>query len=300
MAEPWFKFYPTDWRSDPRLRMCGIAARGLWIEMIALMHEASPYGHLLVSGQSPTDTQLAVLAGMPSDQIPALLGELESAGVFSRTREGVIYSRKLTRMAKKAAIARRNGKNGGNPTLSNQTGNAASDNQEVKGADKPQKPDARSQEEIEPRAQQSVSAKAAPRKHEELSNALLEANGLGTGFRDERNPGLVNLAHILGMLDAGYDLELDILAAIRAKPNPQARTWGYFDGQIRDYREKRLGVASRKAPPDPSSATSSWPLEKWRPLIQHWHDTGNWNREALGPAPNEQGTRAPPELLKAA
>ena len=64
--------------------------------MIALMHEATPYGHLLVSGRSPTDAQLAVLVGATPDQIPELLGELESAGVFSRTREGVIYSRKMT------------------------------------------------------------------------------------------------------------------------------------------------------------------------------------------------------------
>lgn len=86
------KFYPTDWRSDPALRMCRLAARGLWIEMIALMHEAVPYGYLLVSGRSPTDAQLAVLAGATPDQIPELIGELDAAGVFSRTREGVIFS----------------------------------------------------------------------------------------------------------------------------------------------------------------------------------------------------------------
>lgn len=147
MSEPWLKFYPTDWRSDPRLRMCGLAARGLWIELIALMHEAVPYGHLLVSGLSPTDAQLAVLAGAPSDQIPGLLGELEAAGVFSRTGAGVIYSRKMTRMAKKAAIARKNGKNGGNPSLRKEKGNHASDNQNPTGTDKPQKLETRNQSE---------------------------------------------------------------------------------------------------------------------------------------------------------
>ena len=145
MADPWIKFYPTDWRSDPALRMCSMAARGLWIEMIALMHEATPYGHLLVSGRSPTDAQLAVLAGAPSDQIPELLGELDSAGVFSRTREGVIYSRKMTRTAKKAAIARKNGKNGGNPTLLKERENRSSVKGEDKGEVKTQKPETRSQ-----------------------------------------------------------------------------------------------------------------------------------------------------------
>lgn len=145
MSDPWLKFYPTDWRSDPALKMCSLAARGLWIEMIALMHEAVPYGHLLVSGRSPTDAQLAVLAGAPSDQITDLIGELESAGVFSRTREGVIYSRKMTRTAKKAAIARKNGKKGGNPALCKGDDNPAPDNQTPTDVDKPQKPEARSQ-----------------------------------------------------------------------------------------------------------------------------------------------------------
>lgn len=158
---PWFKFYPTDWRSDPALRMCSIAARGLWIEMIALMHEAVPYGHLIVSGQSPTDTQLAVLAGTPSDQIPGLICELESAGVFSRTKEGVIFSRKMTRAAKKSAIARKNGKNGGNPSLCNNGENQPLVKGMVKGGVKPrsQIPDAREKRE----------AKASPKKASRLS-----------------------------------------------------------------------------------------------------------------------------------
>lgn len=145
MADPFLKFYTSNWRSDPALKMCSMAARGLWIEMICLMHEATPYGHLLVSSRSPTDSQLAVLVGAPSDQIPELVGELESAGVFSRTKEGVIYSRRLTRMQKKAATARKNGHKGGNPTLSRQREKPPLDNPPDKGRDKTQKPEARNQ-----------------------------------------------------------------------------------------------------------------------------------------------------------
>jgi hypothetical protein len=108
--QPWMKWYPSDWRSDPRLRMCSLAARGLWIEMLSLMHEAKPYGHLLVSGLAPSDTQLGVLTGVPPEQIPALVGELESAVVFSRTQKGVIYSRRMTRDFKKASEGRKSAK----------------------------------------------------------------------------------------------------------------------------------------------------------------------------------------------
>lgn len=143
--DPWMKFYPSDWRADPALRMCSLAARGLWIEMIGLMHASDRYGHLLVNGSPPNSTQLSVLAGAPSPQVPELLGELEAAGVFSRTKEGVIYSRRMTRDDKKRQTARKNGKMGGNPSLGKQRENPASDNPQDKDRDKTQKPEARSQ-----------------------------------------------------------------------------------------------------------------------------------------------------------
>lgn len=144
---PWLKFYPLDWRGDPKLRMCSMAARGLWIEILALMHEATPYGHLLVTGKSPTDMQIAVLAGAPSDQVTELLGELETAGVFSRTKDGVIYSRRMIRDEKRSAMARKNGGKGGNPSLSNDKGISEPVNPRDNTGDKPQKPHARSHNE---------------------------------------------------------------------------------------------------------------------------------------------------------
>lgn len=113
--KPWFKFYPTDWRADENLRMCSAAARGLWIELLCIMSTASPVGHLIINGKAPTDMQIAMQTGIPSDQIPALLGELEKEGVFSRNREGIIYSRKMIFDAKKAQIGRKNGLKGGAP-----------------------------------------------------------------------------------------------------------------------------------------------------------------------------------------
>lgn len=144
---PWMKFYPADWRSDPALRLCGLAARGLWIEMLCIMHSATPYGHLLVNGSPVSDAQLAVLAGTLPDQIPALVGELETAGVFSRTGKGVIYSRRMTRDEKRAALARKHGAKGGNPNLCKTTRNPPPDNPPdkptVNGGDNTQKPEAR-------------------------------------------------------------------------------------------------------------------------------------------------------------
>lgn len=94
---PWMKWYPADWRSDPGLRMCSFAARGLWADLLALMHEAEPYGCLLVNGKPPSPAQLAAMLGGTARQIETLLGELEASGVFSRDDEGIIYSRRMIR-----------------------------------------------------------------------------------------------------------------------------------------------------------------------------------------------------------
>lgn len=114
---PWMKFYPENWRADPTLRMCSLAARGLWIEMICLMHEAPTRGDLIVSGQKVLGCQLAALVGAPVDETEALLSELEAAGVFSRDDEGTIYSRRMRRDEKKSAIGKGHGKDGGNPDI---------------------------------------------------------------------------------------------------------------------------------------------------------------------------------------
>lgn len=133
-AQPWMKFHPQDWRADEKLRLCSLAARGLWIEMLAIMHRSERYGQLLIAGIVPTDAQIAVQVGASVDEVAATLAELEQAGVFSRAATGAIYSRRMTRDHKKAKTARKNGLRGGNPTLGKQRENPAS----VKGEDKPQ------------------------------------------------------------------------------------------------------------------------------------------------------------------
>lgn len=145
MAQPWLKFYPQDWRSDEKLRLCSLAARGLWIEMLSLMHRAERYGQLLIGGVAPTPEQLAVQVGASASEVSILISELENAGVFSRTGAGVMYSRRMKMDQKKSENARKNGKKGGNPSLGKQTGNKASVNLVDKGEDKTQIPEARSQ-----------------------------------------------------------------------------------------------------------------------------------------------------------
>lgn len=101
------KFYPRDWRGDQALRVVSLPARGLWIDMICVMYEATPYGHLIVGDQPVSDADLARLAGSSVEEVQALLVELLSARVARKTRGGVIYSKRMIEDDRKAKAGRK-------------------------------------------------------------------------------------------------------------------------------------------------------------------------------------------------
>ena len=95
---PWMKWFPADWRAESRLKMVSRAARSLWMDILGLMHEAEPYGHLIIGGVNPSPKQLAALLGDSDRDVKKWLKELEEAGVFSRDEEtGAIVSRRMIR-----------------------------------------------------------------------------------------------------------------------------------------------------------------------------------------------------------
>lgn len=73
MKRPAFQFYPGDWQRDANLRRCSHAARGAWIDVLCLMHDAEEYGVL----RWPL-ADIASAAGAPLK----LLRELVDKGVL--------------------------------------------------------------------------------------------------------------------------------------------------------------------------------------------------------------------------
>lgn len=138
-ARPWMKFFPADWRSDPALRMCSLPARGLWMEMLCVMHEASPRGHLVVNGKPMQDRQLAGLAGCSVDEVRQCIEELKDAGVCSTDESGVIICRRMVRETERSEKGRVFGALGGNPTLVQGVGQGVKGHSEetLKGANNP-------------------------------------------------------------------------------------------------------------------------------------------------------------------
>lgn len=286
MGDPWFKFYPRDWRGDQALRAVSVAARGLWMECLCIMHEAKPYGHLVLNGEPVDGGTLARMTGTSVDEATVLMAELRQAGVLSVTGRGVIFSRRMTKDHARAQKGRKS---------ANKRWSQVPDGVEQSGAPNglpnrepiTQKPEARSQK----AATQLAGERKKSDQYDDLLNKLLEANGIGAGFREERNPGLLNVGPILVLIEGGVDLDKDILPAIRANPKPKARTWQYLVPQIEEYALKRRGLRERLGTLPPAAQID------WASRLDVWRRDDYWPH-AWGPKPGEKDCKVPAHLIE--
>jgi hypothetical protein len=201
------KFYPRDWRGDQALRVVSLAARGLWIECLAIMHEAKPYGHLVMNGEPVDDAMLARLVGSSVEEVQALKAELIKAGVTNQGRGGVLVSRRMVRdqsRAKKGAKAVK--KRWAQTT--EKTAKTEQPNRSSTPEPTTQKPEARSQKPEKPPSPPPPSRHDPAKGLPQDVRAVMEAGGFISPPSD------------LGMLGAwrqiGADFEQDVLPTVRA------------------------------------------------------------------------------------
>jgi hypothetical protein len=243
---PWFKFHTQDWRADPALRMCSPAARGLWADMLSLMHEAEPYGFLLIGGVAPTNKKLATLLSIDADLIGALIGDLEENGVFSRDDEGVIFSRRMVRDAVVADdarehIAKRWGKSAKSKGVTSAPIRAPNREPiEKNGAD----PNTKSQ------SQSDVVAVARTRDFKAMIQEAQERAGAACNLT---SGNVHHVADLRRLVDAGCDWDADVLPAIdriaagfKAK-GQQFSSWALLNEAAIANRDRRVaGLPSPK------------------------------------------------------
>lgn len=121
MKMPAMQFYPADWRKDLAVQALGYFERGVWFEMLCLMHESSERGVLLLNGSPMPDEVTARLLGLDNQTFNQTLGKLLTYGVAKRREtDNAIYSKRMVSDEKLCQIRRDAGKLGGNPCLLNQ------------------------------------------------------------------------------------------------------------------------------------------------------------------------------------
>lgn len=115
---PAFQFYPADWRKDPGVQSLSFHDRGVWFEILCLMHESEQRGKLLLGGQPMPDAALARLLGLDKQNLTNTLNTLISYGVASRCdKSGALMSRRMVRDEESRNKSKEAGHLGGNPKL---------------------------------------------------------------------------------------------------------------------------------------------------------------------------------------
>lgn len=123
MKMPAMQFYPADWRKDLAVQALCYHDRGVWFEMLCLMHESSERGVLLLAGQPMPEDVAARLLGLDNQTFNQTLSNLLTYGVAKRRDEdNAVFSKRMVADEKLCEIRRQAGKMGGNPALLNQKG----------------------------------------------------------------------------------------------------------------------------------------------------------------------------------
>lgn len=231
MGSPWLKFYPSDWRADPALRMCSLAARGLWMEMLCLMHEAVPRGSLLVNGQPVNERQLASLCGVSIRDVTGCLQQLEDAGVFSREDNRTIYSRRMRRDEEKAERDKANGKGGGHPDIKRGTVPKEQRVRRFRRSD-------------------------APAKAQRIFD---RSNGACHWCQKSLNPDHYHIDHVVAVRDGGSNDENNLVASCPDCNGERAMTWGRNDSDLMvgngaDHKAQIPEARNQKESEDAASA----------------------------------------------
>lgn len=293
---PWGKFVWAHWEGDEALSLCSFAAQGLWMRLLCIA--AKEGGYLRIGGKAPTVEKLAKIVRSSPAEVQILLDELAEEGVFSRTSDGTIYSRRMVRDAKSSAKNRENGKKGGNPNIGKDKENPASVNP----------PD-------EPHAEKGV--KADKEKEKERDKKGSEPNGSGgqpplDGFdKTEVNPPPESSADPLKPI---WRLGIALLTQRAGLTDPKARSlvgkWvrSHDPEYVRQAMQAAWDAGSRDPVSYVTRAIPNIEAENHNPMLRPdafrqrlWMQDfrafpNQWREHERGPRPGEPGCRVTAEI----
>lgn len=106
------------WEADPFLRMCSLAAQGLWMRLSCLAASSPKPGYIVLGdGRAAGIGHIAKMVGSDAETVENLISELIDNGVAFKSNDGEIYSKYIVSKCQKARSSRNNGKKGGRPSL---------------------------------------------------------------------------------------------------------------------------------------------------------------------------------------
>lgn len=112
------QWYPGDWRKDPGVQALSYEERGVWFELLMLMHDCEQRGKLILNGKPIENHRIGLMLRLTEGEISHHISQLISLGVASLCEEtGALMCRRMVRDDEKRSKLSDYGKLGGNPAF---------------------------------------------------------------------------------------------------------------------------------------------------------------------------------------
>lgn len=285
MKEPWSKFFWSDWEADQGLRLCSLAAQGLWMRMLCVCARHEPKGYLAINGNPLAVEDIARLAGVTETEAEILMEELDRNGVFSRNRSGCIYSRRMVRDEKRSKEGRKWKKQGLAQAAEKEGEKSAPSRGPTRGPS-PHIPEARYQKD-------NIGAPAA-------GSSAKSTKVKGHSLPDDWKPcekhftAAVKLGRDTSWVQRQAEAMRNWALANAHQPNTRKSDWdrAFLNWMDTSHERQRssTGIATQSRP---DASTVDWPLH-----VSRYQNGQTWP-SSLGPQPGYAGCRAPVDVLRA-
>jgi hypothetical protein len=95
---PALQWYPGDWRKDVGIQSLSYHDRGVWFEMLMLMHESPVRGKLMIGGKAASEDLIAGVLHLDIETFRGTVTTLLDRGICDRdSRTGALMNRRMVR-----------------------------------------------------------------------------------------------------------------------------------------------------------------------------------------------------------
>ena len=112
---PSFQFYPGDWKRDSGVQALNAEERGIWFEILMLMHDSEQRGKLMLNGKPYPIDAIANIANSEKAKVNLAITKILTYGVAEIDAGGFIFNRRMLRDESFRMSRVFNGKKGGRP-----------------------------------------------------------------------------------------------------------------------------------------------------------------------------------------
>jgi hypothetical protein len=295
-SNPSDRFYWKDWETAEVIS-CSLAAQGLWMRMLCLAAKATRRGYVQIGSTPCTAQDLARVVGESKETVDALLAELALKGVYSTTRDGAIYNRRMVQQEKQRKASAKGGSKGGVTSRDNKKGIFSTPDPTPRGT---------SEDTPLPYTLYPLPTKTPPNPQAGSGDPARVFDEWYKAYPRKVGRGQAEKAYATALKHAPPDLLLAAAvryAELKAGSDPRyvkhPATW--LNGKC--WLDEELGLdrpsPDRPAPPgiSPPPRRDDAEASQWRVRLKGLKAKGFWMANHWGPKPGEPGCRVPQDIL---